>query len=342
MSSTLLALKNAEVFSSSVGIVDSLTESNGDLFAERGFVFGDGYFDTMRFERNHVPLWAWHRNRIVASSKRLGFIHSENQQINFEQLVDLSYERICHAILLQNLNSNSSSDAALIIKFIITGGELSAGSYPHSNAIPNIYVAVRRLIRSRNVPDTTLRLSLLPIPHNKELSGIKHLSRSNYTLSAKHALNSEHDLINRHVLFLDTEKNIIETMNHNVFIVADGVLKTPRLDNVGVSGVMRRWVLDTLSARSKVSKELSSHEECELSVENICNADEVFISNAIDGLVRIKGLEVPAVYNVFNDIDSYRAKPATLNDDFKYSYYDTSDMPVFDALSKLLEAELTI
>jgi branched-chain amino acid aminotransferase len=70
----------------------------------------------------------------------------------------------------------------------------------------------------------------------------------------------------------------------NVFIVKDGIIKTPALTEGAVNGVMRRHLLQCLR------KENMPVEETQLEPEELLEASEVFLTNAIYGIRWVKQL----------------------------------------------------
>ena len=72
--------------------------------------------------------------------------------------------------------------------------------------------------------------------------------------------------------------NIIESSAGNLFIVSNGVLYTPSLSDGCVGGVMRAQVINLAIANGiKVY-------ECSLNPQNLLAADELFFTNAVQGL----------------------------------------------------------
>ncbi|TXI75777.1 MAG: 4-amino-4-deoxychorismate lyase [Flavobacteriales bacterium] len=72
--------------------------------------------------------------------------------------------------------------------------------------------------------------------------------------------------------------NIIESSSGNLFIVSNGVLYTPSLSDGCVGGVMRAQVINLALANGiKVY-------ECSLNPQNLLAADELFFTNAVQGV----------------------------------------------------------
>jgi branched-chain amino acid aminotransferase len=70
----------------------------------------------------------------------------------------------------------------------------------------------------------------------------------------------------------------------NVFIVKDGMIKTPALTEGPVNGVMRRHVLQMLR------KENMPVEEGSITIDELMEASEIFLTNAIHSIRWVKQL----------------------------------------------------
>jgi branched-chain amino acid aminotransferase len=79
-------------------------------------------------------------------------------------------------------------------------------------------------------------------------------------------------------LIQNDRMGIIESTSSNLFLISNGVLYTPGLDGGATAGVMRSEIINlALAAGMKVY-------ECNLTPQNLLIADEVFLSNAVNGL----------------------------------------------------------
>ena len=77
---------------------------------------------------------------------------------------------------------------------------------------------------------------------------------------------------------LSTDDRLVCGTAANVFLVRDGVLHTPRITDCGVAGVMRQVVLRT-AERIGMAVEVR-----DVPFEEIRQADEVFLTNAVRGI----------------------------------------------------------
>ncbi|MFM7637871.1 MAG: aminotransferase class IV [Crocinitomicaceae bacterium] len=93
-------------------------------------------------------------------------------------------------------------------------------------------------------------------------------------------------------LFLSNDRgNILETSSCNVFIVSNGVLYTPGLDEGCLAGSMRMQIINLALANGiKVY-------ECAILPQNLLAADEIFVTNAIRGINWIGGYRTKRFYN---------------------------------------------
>jgi len=93
-------------------------------------------------------------------------------------------------------------------------------------------------------------------------------------------------------VFLANDKgNILETSSCNVFIVSNGVLYTPSLDEGCLAGTMRMQIINlAITNGIKVY-------ECTILPQNLLAADEIFVTNAIRGINWIGGYRTKRFFN---------------------------------------------
>jgi branched-subunit amino acid aminotransferase/4-amino-4-deoxychorismate lyase len=93
-------------------------------------------------------------------------------------------------------------------------------------------------------------------------------------------------------MLLTNEKGvIIESSNSNIFIVSNGVLYTPGLEDGCLAGTMRMQVINiAIQHGIKVY-------ECSIMPQNLLAADEIFLTNAIRGIVWVGGYRTKRYFN---------------------------------------------
>ncbi|MES2589504.1 MAG: aminotransferase class IV [Bacteroidota bacterium] len=102
------------------------------------------------------------------------------------------------------------------------------------------------------------------------------------------------------LLITNDKGGILESTNSNLFVVSNGVLYTPGLDEGCLAGTMRMQVINiALQHNIKVY-------ECNILPQNLLAADEIFFTNAIRGIQWIGGYRTKRYFNtVARRIQSY-------------------------------------
>ena len=93
------------------------------------------------------------------------------------------------------------------------------------------------------------------------------------------------------VFLTDVKGQILETSSCNMFVISNGVLYTPGLDEGCLAGTMRMQVINLAIANGiKVY-------ECAILPQNLMAADEVFLTNAIRGINWVGGYRTKRYQN---------------------------------------------
>lgn len=90
---------------------------------------------------------------------------------------------------------------------------------------------------------------------------------------------------------LNEKGKIIESISSNVFIVSNGVLYTPPLEDGCIGGIMRMNVINTA-----IENGITVYENT-LSPQNLLAADEIFLTNAIQGIQWVGGYKSKRYFN---------------------------------------------
>jgi 4-amino-4-deoxychorismate lyase len=112
---------------------------------------------------------------------------------------------------------------------------------------------------------------------NETLAGLKTLNR----LESVRARAEWTDPRVWEGLMRDTDDNIVCGTMSNLFMRRGSRLMTPKVDRCGVAGVMRRWVLEQANGLELTAT------EGRLRWNDLRGADEVFMTNAVVGVVSI-------------------------------------------------------
>lgn len=239
---------------------------------DRGFAYGDGLFETCRIRAGRVPLCDWHMARLLMGCERL--------QIPVE------------GMLLQNYASRLLAEAGLadgVIKISVTRGAGGRGYRLPDDVSPTYCLAITPFIeRSENQHGVTVRICQQRLAENAALAGIKHMNRLEQVL-ARAEWSDEHVAEG---LLLNGAGHVIEATSSNIFVVRDRQLITPDLSYAGVAGVMRRVIIEQLAPRLPCTVQVEP-----LRLEDVCQADEVFLCNSLNGIWPVLQVLAPAPVN---------------------------------------------
>jgi 4-amino-4-deoxychorismate lyase len=234
---------------------------------DRAVHFGDGLFETIACRRGRPRFLSLHLERL-----RLGCTRLEINAGDFEE------------IRLEVLDLARDVDRA-ILKLIVTRGTTVARGY----GVTGREKATRITFRYA-WPDETgtesqdgiqARTAELRLGENPALAGLKHCNRLEQILARREWTDPG---IMEALLFSSSGKLVSGTMS-NVFIVDGAGLRTPRVDECGVAGVMRRVVL-----REAARAGIPAHEDV-LDSGDLQRANEVFLTNARMGIWPLRTLD---------------------------------------------------
>jgi branched-subunit amino acid aminotransferase/4-amino-4-deoxychorismate lyase len=246
---------------------------NGTLFqatdrvispANRAFRYGDGIFETIRVWNGRV-LWApFHYDRLCKGCRMLQirFPGSLNKESFVQMIVDL-----------YNRNHPDGCDARIRFSLFRADG----GFYtPQSNEAMWIIESQRLSGELYTLNDKGLQLGIYPLQRKPvdQLSQIKSSSALLFVMASLYKTSQGLD----DCLVLNAKGNIAEATGSNLFIVRDGVLKTPGLDEGCVGGVMRTVIMQ-LSEKQDIALT-----EGAVSEKDLLESDEVFLTNTISGI----------------------------------------------------------
>ena len=241
---------------------------NGKIFEEgtatigasnRGLRYGDGLFETIKYKNNELILADEHFARLWKGIQLLKFdipklFTAENLQ---EQIIQL-------------LKKNKQTAARIRLSVIRGDG----GLYDAKNNTP-IYI-----IQSWPLADdmATLNENGLQLcvytGAKKMIDSFCNIKHNNYLPYFMGALFAKEQQCNDAVI-LNNHGRICDSTIANIFIIKNGILYTPSLDEGCIAGVMRKFIIQHIISSGY------SIIETEITKEMLLDADEVFLSNSI-------------------------------------------------------------
>ncbi len=233
----------------------------------RSFRYGDGFFETMKWKEGKLMLADYHFERLFKTLERLRF-----QPPSFFNRAYLENQ-------LEELVKKNGNNHLARIRLTIFRGE--GGIYDVVNHFPHHLIQTWNL----NPTNNSLNENGLVIDVYKEArkvcDGFSHLKTNNYLNYAMAALWAKEQHLNDAIL-LNPYDRIADATIANIFIVKDGIVKTPALSEGPVEGVMRRHLLTEMRKMGVPVLETT------LDVAEISQASEIFLTNAIYGIRWVK------------------------------------------------------
>jgi len=231
--------------------------------ANRSFRYGDGFFETIRMVNGKMPLWELHGDRLLRSL----------QKMHFQQPEHLTKKYFSEAITAVAGKNGHSACARIRISFFRGDG----GLMEMNDHFPHHIIQTWPLDTGyAQLNEKGLHIGLFTGAKKvcDEYSSIKHNNCLPYVMAALHAQQQGWD----DALVLNPYHRIAEATIANVFIVKNGVVYTPVLEEGCVDGVMRRYMLRQFDIHNMPFSEKG------LSVTDLEEADEVFLTNGLYGM----------------------------------------------------------
>ncbi len=265
--SILYQNSNGEILESSANVISS---------GNRAYLYGDGLFETIRVFNGKLINFENHYKRLEqgASVLKIRFPNYYSEQFFTEKIeellklskiekggrVRLSIDRMAGGNYIPEYNEAT---------FLIDVKPIHSNDYElNSKGVEvDIYTDIKK---TRN-----------------KLSNFKTKNGLIYILSGIQAKEKNLD----DLLITNENMGIIESSNSNLFVVSNGVLYTPGLEDGCLAGTMRMQIINI--ALEKGVKVYESN----ILPQNLLSADEVFLTNSIDGVKWVIGYRTKRYFN---------------------------------------------
>jgi len=228
---------------------------------DRGLTYGDGLFETVLFVAGRAPLWPRHMARLVEGCARLLLPVPDTELLAYE-----------------------TAQACAGLPRAVARITFTRGAGPRGYASPDS-VQATRIVAGSSAPiappdwyhfGTRVRLCTLRLSEQPRLAGIKHLNRLEQVLARA----EWNDANIAEGILCDGAGRVIGATAANLFALSGGRLVTPGLERCGVAGV----------ARAEVLAQRADCEVRDLTMTELMQADEVFLSNSVRGIVPVTAL----------------------------------------------------
>lgn len=244
-------------------VSDTATVSNSN----RAFLYGDGVFETLKIVNNKILYLEDHYFRLMASMRI----------VRMQIPANFTLEFIEHQILalVNELNINDSAR----VRFTVFRND--GGFYlPETRTISYIIQAFPIENKKYQITSNLYEVDLYKdfFISKQLLSTIKTTNKMINITGSIFA--DENNLQN--CLLINNEKNVVEALNGNLFMVMKNKIITPPISDGCLNGIMRKQIIE-------IAKKIESYEVVEETISpfDLQKADELFITNVIAGIIPI-------------------------------------------------------
>ncbi len=248
------------------GTIKPAAEASVSVF-DHGLLYGDGVFEGLRFYHGVTFMLEAHLQRLQTSANG----------IDLE--LPYSLEQIGDALVA--LIAAYPGDSGYL-RLVVTRGVGSLGIDPRKCARPNLFIIADELAVV-DITDSS-KGARLHVAETRRTPAqcldpkVKSLNYLNNILARIEANRAGCD----EALMLNLEGFVSEGSVDNLFIVVDGVLKTPRLEDGMLEGITRAVVIDVAADAGIPCEQVS------LRVSDLQQADECFLTGTGAELIPVR------------------------------------------------------
>ncbi len=242
----------------------------------RAFLYGDGVFESIRIINGKPINLDNHIKRMLEGAARIKMRPPSFFNLTFFQ------EKI---------------DELLVKSGIVAGGKCrisldraSGGTYaPESNEV-EFFIEVYPLDNNKFELNAKGKEIDLYTELKKPKTSLSNFKTKNGLIYVMAAISAKEKGLDDYLISNNTG-GILESTSANLFVVSNGVLYTPGLEEGCLAGTMRMQIINLALANGiKVY-------ECNILPQNLLVADEIFLTNAISGITWVSGYRTKRYFN---------------------------------------------
>lgn len=230
----------------------------------RGLQFGDAVFETMRYSGGKLFFWEDHYFRLMAGMRIM----------RMEIPMDFTPEALMEQI--QQTVAAQAEAKAYRVRFTVWRG--AGGYYTPTSKEVGYQIEVTGLDQPFYLLDETAYEVELFKDHYVQsglLSTIKSNNKAINVLGSIYAQENDYD----NCLLLNEKKSVVEALNGNLFLLKGYKIKTPPLSEGCLNGIMRKQIIAIIGSMPDYVLE-----EAPISPFELQKADEMFVTNTIQGI----------------------------------------------------------
>lgn len=243
----------------------------------RAIRYGDGLFESVKIINGKIIHAELHFQRLIKGLSLL----------EFDIPKFFSFQKFESDILYLAQKNGHLSSAR--VRYAVLRG--NGGLYDAENHHPNIIIQTWALAAPSHLNENGLVMGVYHRTH-KPCDELSNLKNNNYLPNVLAALYAQKNKFND-VVLLNVHNRVCESTIANLFIVKGEKVFTPSLAEGCVAGVYRQHVIDTLQKNGVDCIETA------ITVEELYNADEAFVTNSVANIKWIKQIDDTAYGSAF-------------------------------------------
>jgi branched-chain amino acid aminotransferase len=241
-------------------------ESQEHIFSNnRAFKYGDAVFETIKVVNGVILFWEDHYFRLMASMRIV------RMEIPMGFTMEFLEQQITGLIDANNLLSSSARIRMTVFRD-------SPGLYTPDNNNTGYFMEAKLLPSITYLKDSSSCVVDLFKDHYVTPQLLSNLKTTNRVLNVIAGIFAKENELDN-CLLLNSNKQVIEAINGNLFLVKGNVIKTPPLTDGCLKGIMRQQLIGVID-----KLEDYTIEEASISPFELQKADELFVTNVIQGI----------------------------------------------------------
>ncbi len=243
----------------------ALTGAHAPIFTaqNRGLLYGDAVFETIRYSQKHLHFFEDHYFRLMAAMR----VFRMNIPMTFTPEF---LEQECLRVI------EAQSEMAPAWRIRLTVYRNDGGAYLPKARDVQYLVEAKPLQHDQYQAAADYKVELFN-DYYLQKSMLSNLKSNNKALQVIGSIFMEEQGFDNGILVND-EKEVVEFLNGNLFVVDDGKLRTPPISSGCLDGIMRKQVI-------RIAKKagITCTEET-ISPFDLQRVQEVFMTNAVVGI----------------------------------------------------------
>lgn len=232
----------------------------------RSFKYGDGLFETIRLHNGRMINLDFHFERFFKGLNILQFDIPEFFSPSF------FIGKINELLKINRIGA----DARIRMMAFRNDG----GVFGPVNNVPHYIIETAYSGNQEVLNEDGLIIDIFP-DARKSCDLFSNVKSNNYLPSVMAGLFAQKHKLDDAIV-LNTAGRVSETAIANLFIIKGVIISTPALSEGCVAGTMRRWMLEKFSLKKYVVIQKN------IAVDDVLDADEVFLTNAIQQMRWVK------------------------------------------------------